>query len=352
MAHQVVQPGEQQVRLLAQRPGEAAGAGLERLQLASHRARFRGLDGAHRCDIAHRPVTLGVVLGQRFHSGILPILICWPRAGGRRAAAETIEQTDRHTKSGKARLAVTQDPSARSVGPLAALPASPWGSCWCSSTRQSTEAQVGRAEAVVARACDLIRDRYDFYVVGLVRAGAGAVRPAAARRPRHRRRARAGAPGRRGRRHLAGRRPARSPMPIPTYEGTGPKTDLPAAERDQIQAVNRQAARDEQPVDRRIDVADADTAAACLPARRPDRRPDRLDHDPGAGGAGLPAAAARPRRPARADGADVGLARPDAPGLGAARARHRGGPRRRRAGRECRPCDAPASANSTASSTR
>jgi hypothetical protein len=29
--------------------------------------------------------------------------------------------------------------------------------------QQSTEAQVGRAEAVVARACDLIRDRYRFY---------------------------------------------------------------------------------------------------------------------------------------------------------------------------------------------
>ena len=29
--------------------------------------------------------------------------------------------------------------------------------------RQSTQAQVGRAEAVVARACDLIRDRYGLY---------------------------------------------------------------------------------------------------------------------------------------------------------------------------------------------
>jgi signal transduction histidine kinase len=38
---------------------------------------------------------------------------------------------------------------------------------------------------------------------------------------------------------------------FPTYEGTGPKTDLPIAERDQIQAVNQQAAREEQSVDRR-----------------------------------------------------------------------------------------------------
>ncbi len=32
--------------------------------------------------------------------------------------------------------------------------------------RQSTAAQVGRAEAVVAHACDLIHDRYRFYTVG------------------------------------------------------------------------------------------------------------------------------------------------------------------------------------------
>jgi signal transduction histidine kinase len=38
----------------------------------------------------------------------------------------------------------------------------------------------------------------------------------------------------------------------PTYEGTDPKTDLPAAERDQIQNVNQTAARDEQPADHRV----------------------------------------------------------------------------------------------------
>ena len=38
---------------------------------------------------------------------------------------------------------------------------------------------------------------------------------------------------------------------FPTYPGTGPKTDLPAAERDHIQAVNDQAAREEQPIGRR-----------------------------------------------------------------------------------------------------
>jgi hypothetical protein len=32
--------------------------------------------------------------------------------------------------------------------------------------RQSNEAQVGRAEAVLAHSCDLIRDRYRFYTTG------------------------------------------------------------------------------------------------------------------------------------------------------------------------------------------
>lgn len=32
--------------------------------------------------------------------------------------------------------------------------------------RQSNEAKVGRAEAVLAHACELIRDRYRFYTTG------------------------------------------------------------------------------------------------------------------------------------------------------------------------------------------
>jgi signal transduction histidine kinase len=39
---------------------------------------------------------------------------------------------------------------------------------------------------------------------------------------------------------------------FPTSQGTGPKTDLPAAERDEIQAVNQRAARDEQPIERHV----------------------------------------------------------------------------------------------------
>ncbi|WP_428530650.1 sensor histidine kinase [Rhodopila sp.] len=114
---------------------------------------------------------------------------------------------------------------------------------------QSTDAQVGRAEAVIARACDLIRDRYGFYATGW----SG---------PRQ------GQPDVRLRSDLATAvglalgnqdgveggiwQTGTGPLAyaFPTYQGTGPKTDLPTAERDQIRAVNQQAARDEQFVDR------------------------------------------------------------------------------------------------------
>jgi hypothetical protein len=117
--------------------------------------------------------------------------------------------------------------------------------------RQSTEAQVSRAEAVIARACDLIRDRYGFYASGW----AG---PVPDLRDEKLRADLATATGL----ALAHQNGVEGGIwqsdagPLayayPTYEGTGPKTDLPAAERNQIQAINRQAERDEQPADRHV----------------------------------------------------------------------------------------------------
>jgi signal transduction histidine kinase len=116
--------------------------------------------------------------------------------------------------------------------------------------QQSTEAQIGRAEAVVARACDLIRDRYGFYAAGWTGPGAG--------QADDRLRADLAAAVSLALAHQAGVEGGiwqadAGPLAyaFPTYEGTGPKTDLPTAERDQIQAVNQQAARDDQPIDRR-----------------------------------------------------------------------------------------------------
>ena len=116
--------------------------------------------------------------------------------------------------------------------------------------QQSTEAQIGRAEAVVARACDLIRDRYGFYAAGWSGPASGqtdgrlrtdlatAVGLALAHQE-----------GVEGGIWQADAGPLA--YAFPTYEGTGPKTDLPAAEHEQIQAINLQAARDEQAIDRR-----------------------------------------------------------------------------------------------------
>ncbi len=116
--------------------------------------------------------------------------------------------------------------------------------------QQSTEAQVGRAEAVVARACDLIRDRYGFYTIGWSGPKQGetderlrsdlatAVGLALAQQT--------GVEG-----GIWQSEAGPLAYAFPTYEGTSPKTDLPAAERDQIQAVNQQAAQDEQSVERR-----------------------------------------------------------------------------------------------------
>lgn len=116
----------------------------------------------------------------------------------------------------------------------------------------SAQAQEAQSAAVIARACDLIRERYAFFTSGppgqmpepsdeAWRAGlANVVGVALA--------------------HEAGVeggiwQAAAGPLAyaFPTYEGTGPKTDLPAAERPQIEAVNAEAARDEQAADRRID---------------------------------------------------------------------------------------------------
>ncbi|MGA2128151.1 MAG: HAMP domain-containing sensor histidine kinase [Xanthobacteraceae bacterium] len=116
-------------------------------------------------------------------------------------------------------------------------------------SEQTTAAQVARAEAVVARACDLIRDRYAFYAAGWK----GPVRPLDDAGLRHDLAdavglALSGEDGVEGGIWQTGAGPLA--YAFPTYPGSGTKTDLPAAERDQIQQVNAQAARDEQAAER------------------------------------------------------------------------------------------------------
>jgi hypothetical protein len=117
--------------------------------------------------------------------------------------------------------------------------------------RQSTEAQVGRADAVVARACDLIRDRFDFYVSGW----SGPVPALTDERLRADLAAAVGLAllhqdGVEGGIWQVNAGPLA--YAYPTYQGTGPKTDLPPAEHDQIQAVNQQTAQDGQSTAQRV----------------------------------------------------------------------------------------------------
>jgi signal transduction histidine kinase len=115
------------------------------------------------------------------------------------------------------------------------------------SFRQSAAAQVGRAQELVARSCRDIADRYAFATAGwsgppssqidveLRRQLTAVVGAALAR-----------AVGVEGGIWQSQAGPLA--YAFPTYEGTGPKTDLPEAEHDAIDQINADARRDEQPV--------------------------------------------------------------------------------------------------------
>src|SRR5207253_465295 len=113
------------------------------------------------------------------------------------------------------------------------------------SYRQSANSQIIRAEDVVARGCRDIGDRYSFVVAGwngsthniddtLKQRLVQAVQAALAR-----------APGVEGGTWQADA--GSLAYAFPTYEGTGPKTELPDAERASIRQVNGDAARSERP---------------------------------------------------------------------------------------------------------
>jgi len=113
----------------------------------------------------------------------------------------------------------------------------------------STTAQVQRGEAVVARACDLIRERYAFYVTGwsgpvpplddaALRADLGAAVSLALARQ-------AGVEG-----GIWQSDAGSLAYAYPTDPGAAANPGLPAAESDGVQAANEQAARDEAAIAR------------------------------------------------------------------------------------------------------
>jgi signal transduction histidine kinase len=116
--------------------------------------------------------------------------------------------------------------------------------------QQSANAQVGRAEEIVARSCRELNDRYAFFVSGWHGADAGSlddtlkqeltmvVAAALAR-----------APGVEG--GIWEPKQESLAYAYPTYEGTGPKTDVPAAELSTIRQVNADALRTQRPVSER-----------------------------------------------------------------------------------------------------
>ncbi|MBV8912772.1 MAG: sensor histidine kinase [Acetobacteraceae bacterium] len=114
----------------------------------------------------------------------------------------------------------------------------------------SASARTDRAEVVVARACDLVRERYASYV----RDGHGPVPSSLSDLTVQRdllavvSTALTRQPGVEGGIWQADAGPL--VYAFPTYPGEGPKTDLPAAEESRIRAVNEQAAREKQPVSR------------------------------------------------------------------------------------------------------
>ena len=114
--------------------------------------------------------------------------------------------------------------------------------------RQSAMDQVARAEVVTSRACDEITNRYRFYTAGWtqppedlhdesLQKGLLAVLTIAL----------VHSPGVEG--GVWHRSEGSLAYAYPTYEGTGPKADLPAAEADRIRTTNAEALAEERAVD-------------------------------------------------------------------------------------------------------
>jgi signal transduction histidine kinase len=118
--------------------------------------------------------------------------------------------------------------------------------------RQSATAQVGQAEAEIGRACDAITAAYRFYSAGWQGRAPG---PSDERLRRDLTavvqtalRDRAGIEG-----GIWQADAGSLAYAFPTYQGSGPKTDLPQAELPRIQAVNRAALTDDRQASSRYD---------------------------------------------------------------------------------------------------
>jgi signal transduction histidine kinase len=120
--------------------------------------------------------------------------------------------------------------------------------------RQSATAQAGQAEAEIGRACDAIVGAYRFYSTEWRGPGSGAADEAVERELTTvvltALRERSGIEG-----GIWQAETGSLAYAFPTYQGAGPKTDLPQAEVSRIQAANRAALTEERPTSARYDAA-------------------------------------------------------------------------------------------------
>ena len=120
--------------------------------------------------------------------------------------------------------------------------------------RQSATAQAGQAEAEIGRACDAISSAYRFYSAGWHGPACRSRQRCLASRSDRGCADRASRPTGHRRRDLAGRRGSLA-YAFPTYQGSGPKTDVPQAELPRIQAVNRAALASDRQATSRYDAS-------------------------------------------------------------------------------------------------
>jgi hypothetical protein len=134
--------------------------------------------------------------------------------------------------------------------------------------RQSATAQAGQAEAGIARACEAIQGAFQFFSADwhgspqdfkddtLIRGLTAVVQTAL--------RNRAGVEG-----GIWNADAQSLAYAYPTYQGSGPKTDLPAAELPRIQAANRTAVAEDSPILSRFDASSQILLIAACPLPGP-----------------------------------------------------------------------------------
>ncbi|MGB6175868.1 MAG: HAMP domain-containing sensor histidine kinase [Methylocella sp.] len=134
--------------------------------------------------------------------------------------------------------------------------------------RQSAAARAGQAEAEIGRACDAIAGAYRFY-----RAGWRGQAPALGDEPFRRGLTAAVQTALRNRPGVEGGiwqgEEGSIAYAFPTYEGSGPKTDVPQAELSRIRAVNRAAIAEDREVSSRYDAASQILLAGACPLPGP-----------------------------------------------------------------------------------